>query len=99
MIEMGDISEQELNTILLGEEIERFLGANIGQFLVNKAISEETALIAALKTINPANSEEIHRIQTEIRICTRCLAWLKQGLQEGKQTLKNIEEREKHADD
>lgn len=67
----------------LGQQIEAFLRSDVGKYLQQRAGRVYNAAVEDFKRVNPANADEVRRIQADMWKAEAFTGWLSQGVQEG----------------
>lgn len=87
----------QLQDAQLGDEVDTFLRSNIGKYLLERANEQKQAALEGLVRVNPADAEEIRKLQTEIEVATAAIRWLVEQYRAGRQALRNLELQEQEG--
>lgn len=84
MADGEELEDPKLEQAVFGREVEHFIEADsIGVYLVARARQELEEVKEKLLTCDPANTEEIRRLQGRAGICTRFRDWLGEAVAAG----------------
>lgn len=66
-----------------GVEVERFIHSDIGKYLIDRAEMDRDRAIKEMKTVDVADTAAVRRIQNDLNIPDRVMAWLSDAVQSG----------------
>lgn len=78
-----DPKDDTVRTAVLGQQVQDFLATPVGDLLIKRAELRLALLIQQLKTIDPAKTLEIAKLQIEISHLEQFEGWLGNAVQEG----------------
>lgn len=77
------VQETILQVAALGMDVEAFLNSAVGRYLQGRAAAEIQEGLQALKTVDPANPNQIREFQNRVYRGEKFLDWLEEAIQEG----------------
>lgn len=80
-----------VETAILGQEAEQFLGSEIGKYLLARAELEAAEGMAALKRVFPFRWRRVMQLQNQVYRAESILGWLEDVVRDGAAAMKIIE--------
>jgi hypothetical protein len=72
-----------LDKAVFGDQVKSFLNSEIGQYLLAKGDKERDVALSNLTMADPFNSQEIQKLQNEIKVIELIRLWLVEAIEEG----------------
>lgn len=83
-------------TALLGEQVKRFIEADVGKYLLQRADALAESARTKLSTADPENPKLIREYQNEISIASHFVIWLEQAIDRGEVAIHNLESKKEY---
>jgi len=77
-------TDEAFNMAVLGVETEKFLLTPTGKYLLERAEIDREKAINEFKTVDPTNTSEVRRIQTDLDTPDRIVKWLSDAIDSGR---------------
>jgi len=82
----------------LGVETEKFLMTSVGKYLLERAEIAREKAINEFKTVDPMNTNEVRRIQTDLDTPDRIVKWLSDAIDSGRAAYDALRNQEAEAE-
>ena len=93
-----DPNSPTVRVAVFGQQVKDFLESPVGDYVVQRASAERTKAIEGLKTVNPFSSEDVLKLQLEVRWAEHFLGWLGAAVQDGQNAESQIEGEQEMSD-
>lgn len=75
---------EALKTVALGMDAERFLGTNVGRYLIERAEQQRMTALDALAHHSPVDADGIRALQAQVAVVDSIQQWLADAITEGR---------------
>lgn len=91
---MSTENEDLILRATFGKQVENFLSSDVGSYIIARADEERSEAMSALVTVNPAEIEEIRKLQSKAELAIKMKQWLISAVTDGLSALQILEDRE-----
>lgn len=78
-----DPNDPQVRVAVFGQQVQDFLGTEIGDFLVRRAADSLDLAVEKLKKVDPTKTTEVMALQVEIKYLENFVSWLGGAVQDG----------------
>ena len=89
---MAEIDHDEVlgESIVLGDEAEKFLSTQLGKYMLGRVLHLRDEAMLELRTVEPENIKQIRKLQADIRQAENFPAWIQEVIHEGERSYEEL---------